>query len=687
MGFPTSEPMSMPGKQARVLCPVCQEPIPPDETECGNCGAFVIDEAVVRLSRAFGLDRERALKLFEAGFRHPIQLRDRDPNRVLEKGEVGLLFICTNCGGFVAGADSKCPRCAAEFEEEPEAPAAEEEEDILDLVLCPVCGADNDSDVIECEICGEALREAPKPGPVAAAGVPVAAPIPKATDREKTLEKVDDFLREPELVRPEPARPIREEPVASVPRPSPRTLPPPAVPREVPAETPRPVPPVRAPPPILKATAIPVSQKSIAVSPVQSPETRRSRISVSGPKSSATAPVRPPVMEETKKELIRIPEPDRPGPKVATRKTVLDARSNRLPRKRVRAARPKSALTSETVAALGLAGAAGLLLAGMMGQSLVSGGIAIFLAGLGVYLSIELLRGAIPRPSRFDGLLLGVGIGLGLSAPALRGGPIVGTTALALGAAFCFVWITRRLLRAPQRILLAIGSAIPLIGHGLTASVDSNYPTTLPWIIGILASIPWPAALASTEILRRKSATVLRRQIVRAERDVARKDYERSLTEYDRAIAAASKDVPGAEIPWYGKGATLILLGRYEEALRAIDRALDINPRNEVAWVNKGNALTRMGQLLDALRCFNAAIKVNPLYEVAWNNKGNTLARLGKHEEALRCYERALGIDPGYRGAWVNMGFVLTKLGRFDEAASCADRALRLEGGRRPEPV
>src|SRR5438128_1226208 len=135
--------MSMPGKQPRVLCPVCQEPIPPDETECRNCGAFVIDEAVVRLSRAFGLDREKALKLFEAGFRHPKQLRDRDPNRVLEKGEVGLLFICTNCGGFVGAGDSKCPRCAAEFETEAEGPAAEEE-DILDLVLCPVCGAGND---------------------------------------------------------------------------------------------------------------------------------------------------------------------------------------------------------------------------------------------------------------------------------------------------------------------------------------------------------------------------------------------------------------------------------------------------------------------------------------------------------------------------------------------------------------
>src|SRR2546430_15985112 len=118
----------MPGKQARGLCPVCAEPIPPDETECWNCGAFVIDEAVVRLSRAFGLDREKALKLFEAGFRHTKQLKDRDPNRVLETGEVGLLFICTNCGSFVASGDAKCPRCAAEFEPEP-ATATPVEED------------------------------------------------------------------------------------------------------------------------------------------------------------------------------------------------------------------------------------------------------------------------------------------------------------------------------------------------------------------------------------------------------------------------------------------------------------------------------------------------------------------------------------------------------------------------------
>src|SRR5438105_13778844 len=103
--------MSMPGKQPRVLCPVCQEPIPPDETECRNCGAFVIDEAVVRLSRAFGLYREIALKLFEAGFRHQKQLWDRVRNRVREKDDVGLVRITHARTGSLAAPDSTCPRC------------------------------------------------------------------------------------------------------------------------------------------------------------------------------------------------------------------------------------------------------------------------------------------------------------------------------------------------------------------------------------------------------------------------------------------------------------------------------------------------------------------------------------------------------------------------------------------------
>ena len=665
----------MPGKQPRVLCPVCQEPIPPDETECRNCGAFVIDEAVVRLSRAFGLDREKALKLFEAGFRHPKQLRDRDPNRVLEKGEIGLLFICTNCGGFVGAGDSKCPRCAAEFETEVEGPS-EQEEDILDLVLCPVCGADNDPELVECEICGETLREVPTPKPIAAASPTVAAPTPKAAEPERALAGVDDFLKEAELPSPPVGEAPREEPPKPILRPVPKS----------PAR--RPLQPMRAPTEVTKpsqppAPVVPKHVISAKPRPMEPPAPGRRPTDPPADRSAS----KPPIEMETRMEALRVTVPSRPPAKVPTRRTVL-ASTDRIVRKSASAPQvPDAGLPAETFGGLVLAAAAGLLLAGALAQPLVSAGIALVLIVIAAYQSLPFLRRTTARPSRLDAILLAAGILCGLSAAIFRTSSVTAVTALAVAAAIPFAWVTRELLRSPHRAWLAIAAAIPISGHGLVAALDPTYRLTIPWMVGILVAMPWPAALAATEILRRQSATVLRRQLIRAERDVQRKDYEQSLAEYDRAIAAARADVPGAEIPWYGKGATLILLGRYEEALRAIDTALDINPRNEVAWVNKGNALTRMGELMDALRCFNAAIKVNPLFEVAWNNKGNALARLGKFEDALRCYDRGLEIDPGYRGAWVNKGFVLTKLGRFDEAASCADHALFLERRGHADPA
>jgi len=656
----------MPGKQARVLCPVCQEPIPPDETECENCGAFVIDEAVVRLSRALGLDRDRALKLFDAGFRHPTQLRNRDPNRVLERGEVGLLFICTNCGGFVASGDSKCPRCAAEFETEPEE-VAPEEKDILDLVLCPVCGADNDPEFTECEICGEVLREAKTPQVARPKDDRVPAPTPAVPQVEKGLDSVDRFLKEPETPKPRIARPAVPvtAPQKPVPRvaPTPETSKPPAAMfhallEPIPTARPPVPPPAKSPPVVAKPTKVPTAPS---------------------PQGVVTE------LQPLKPTVPKVP------PKIAIHpKRMPIITPSQIPRKKVRRKmRARLAVSPETTGGIVVAAACGLLLAGALRQSLTGAGIAAFLAGLVGYVSFTFFWRRDAWPARTDAVLLTAGAALGALVPFLRGipaGPIL-APGLAIAGAGILAWATRRLLKGPLRILLAISSAIPLIGQGFVAALDPAYVMTISWLVGIAAVTPWPGALAAVEIVRRKSSSSLRRQIVQAERNVREKDYERSLKEYDRAIATARPDVPGAEVPWYGKGATLILLGRYEEALRAIDTALDINPRNEVAWVNKGNAFTKLGRLVDSLRCFNAAIKVNPVFEVAWNNKGNALARLGKFEEALGCYEQALEIDPGYRGAWVNMGFVLTKLGRFDEAASCADHAIRLDAGHRADPI
>ncbi|HLQ42785.1 MAG TPA: tetratricopeptide repeat protein, partial [Thermoplasmata archaeon] len=579
----------MPGKQARVLCPVCAEPMPPDETECANCGAFVIDEAVVRLSRAFGLDREKALKLFEAGFRHTKQLQDRDPNGVLEKGEVGLLFICTNCGGFVASGDMKCPRCAAEFEAEPT--VEDTEEDILDLRLCLICGADNDPELEECEVCGGPLRETKEPSPVAARESPSRPQATATAPVNTVLDKVDEFIRD---VRPTVSEVPRPPPVPVVASPKPPlasvTTAAIAPPKPAPApraEMPLPSRPPNPPPVLPKATPLRPEIKPTSSGEAAPPVTV-------GAETSGRARIAPSA-----------------SPKVR-RRLGISGRGSRKSTGLTTQARNR--ITAETAGGLVLAASTSLLLAGVLNQPFVSVGIAAFLIGLSLYLAAEYVRSESPGPPRFGGALLAAGSILAFSAVLLHGQPIDANVAVGLTLVSIppFAGATRNLVGGRHRILLAIASAVPIIGQAIAAVADPTYALSLPWIAGIGAAMPWPAALATAEILRRNSASTLRRQLARAERDMGRKDYEQSLADYDRAIVTARPGVTGAEMPWYGKGATLILLGRYDEALRAIDRALDINPHNEVAWLNKGNAFTKLGRLIDALRCFNAAIKVNP---------------------------------------------------------------------------
>ncbi len=632
---------SMPGKTARALCPVCQEPMPPDETECENCGAFVIDEAVVRLSRAFGIPREKALALFEKGFRHPKQLSDRDVDDVLQKGENGLLFLCTNCGGFVATGDPKCPRCGAEFEEEEPAPAPPEK-DILDLVLCPVCGADNDPVWKECEICGEPLggtEEPPGAAPELPAELPAVVALPAAEEESLGLDRLDDILKGLEASPTAKGTPKsqRVQKVSKVTKrlPTPRASPPEArpKPRPRPKRVPstKPVAPIAAAPKPRPA-AKPVARPASEVVPLGHPRASR-----------------PP------------PAPTRPRPV----KIVSTGQRTR------RWGTPPPELTG------GLVGAAavGLIASNLLGEPLVAWGIAGVLGVLILVLAVSAFSTWKKDLHRFDALLVVAGVACGAGAPLLRS---TYAPAASAAAALLLALATRRLLATRGRDLLVVASGLGIASFAVVEAAGRAFTDTPAWLFGVLAMVPWPVAVAALGLRARATSAAAHRELVRAERDLARRDYAGSVRDFDRAIALGAKGTPGEELPWYGKGASLILLGRYDEALKAIDTALDLNPRNEVAWLNKGNALTKLGRLSDALRCFNAAIRVNPAYEVAWNNRGNTLARLGHLDEALACYERALQIDPDYRSAWVNKGYVLTKLGRYDEATSCADRVLRL---------
>jgi tetratricopeptide (TPR) repeat protein len=86
--------------------------------------------------------------------------------------------------------------------------------------------------------------------------------------------------------------------------------------------------------------------------------------------------------------------------------------------------------------------------------------------------------------------------------------------------------------------------------------------------------------------------------------------------------------------------------GKYDEAIKAYDKAIDINPQNSTAWESKGLALDDLNKHEEAIRAFDKAIEINPQNSLPWDGKGDAFIKLGKSDEAMKAYNKALEIVP-----------------------------------------
>jgi len=169
------------------------------------------------------------------------------------------------------------------------------------------------------------------------------------------------------------------------------------------------------------------------------------------------------------------------------------------------------------------------------------------------------------------------------------------------------------------------------------------------------------------------------------------------LGRHEEAIRCLDKALlldPNFTFAWINKGVSLGSLGRHEEAIRCFDKALEFDPHNALVWSNKGASLDSMSRFADphfvdswqnlgryqeAIRCFDKALEFDPHNALVWSNKGTSLDSLGRYQEAIRCFDKALEFDPHNVGAWTHKGISLRNLSHYEEAFHCFDKALELD--------
>jgi tetratricopeptide (TPR) repeat protein len=122
-------------------------------------------------------------------------------------------------------------------------------------------------------------------------------------------------------------------------------------------------------------------------------------------------------------------------------------------------------------------------------------------------------------------------------------------------------------------------------------------------------------------------------------------------------------------------GTALRHLGRREEALKAIDKAVQLKPEDPDLWKSLGDVLVELERPADALLSFQHALKLNARHWNAANECGVLLYQLGRLEEALVYFRVCVELQPNHALTLAMSTRCMLDLGRFEEALDDNERA------------
>jgi serine/threonine protein kinase/Flp pilus assembly protein TadD len=119
-------------------------------------------------------------------------------------------------------------------------------------------------------------------------------------------------------------------------------------------------------------------------------------------------------------------------------------------------------------------------------------------------------------------------------------------------------------------------------------------------------------------------------------------------------------------------------LGRLEEALRHLRRALQLDPLSPIAQTAVGGCLYRMRRYDEAAETLHGTLKSTPEFGHAHWSLGRVLLEQGRHEEALKQFEDAARIMGQIPAALAELGYCHGRMGRRDLAQVTLQELQRL---------
>lgn len=149
------------------------------------------------------------------------------------------------------------------------------------------------------------------------------------------------------------------------------------------------------------------------------------------------------------------------------------------------------------------------------------------------------------------------------------------------------------------------------------------------------------------------------------------------------ALNVASPGNSRDEFEWLSYGNKLLRSQKYEKAVDAFERAIQIKPDLYQAWYARGRAQRLQQKYKEATESFNKATVYKPTYDPAWRELGDTLFALNRYEEARQALSKVISLKPDEFIAYRGLCNVLGELGNYPAAIKACDQAIKFN----PQPL
>ena len=112
--------------------------------------------------------------------------------------------------------------------------------------------------------------------------------------------------------------------------------------------------------------------------------------------------------------------------------------------------------------------------------------------------------------------------------------------------------------------------------------------------------------------------------------------------------------------------------------MKIYDQLIVKFPNYKKAWRNKGMILAGQGKLPEALRCVQRAIEIDCAYVPALIGAGLVSGMMKEYQKAVSYYDSVLKIDPYNTDALFNKGDTLAQASMLPEAVAAFSTLLKI---------